>query len=197
MPRARSSLPLLREIRACRVCASSLDHDPRPVVSFADRAPVVLIGQAPGSAVHKSGIPWDDPSGATLRSWMGISDEDFYDPAKVAIVPMGFCYPGRGRSGDKPPRPECAPLWHERILARLDPRLILLVGAYAQAHYLGEARKASLTQTVRTWRDYPTDRLALPHPSPRNRPWLAKNPWFDGEIVPLLRRRLRRALGGR
>lgn len=190
---ARSaSLKLLDEIRGCRVCATELPHDPRPVLSFGRKASVVIIGQAPGSRVHASGVPWDDPSGDTLRTWMDVSHPTFYDPERVAIVPMGFCYPGAGKSGDLPPRPECAPQWHAAILRHLDVGLTLLIGQYAQAYYLGDRRGKNLTETVRGWRSYGTGVLPLPHPSPRNRRWLAKNPWFDRDVVPVLRRRLRR-----
>ncbi|MBL4684103.1 MAG: uracil-DNA glycosylase family protein [Nannocystaceae bacterium] len=194
MARPNSSLPLLKEIRACQVCAPHLKDGVRPVVAFAPGAAIVIVGQAPGAAVHASGVPWDDPSGASLREWMRVDDAVFYDPTKIAIVPMGFCFPGHGRSGDKPPRSECAPLWHAKIFDQLRPRLTLLVGSYAQAHYLGAKRRPTLTETVRHWREHPTDRIALPHPSPRNRPWLAKNPWFAQQILPLLRRRVARAL---
>lgn len=190
--RHTEALTLLKEIRECRVCADALPHGPRPVVSFGPGAGVVIIGQAPGSRVHASGVPWDDPSGDRLRAWMGIGREQFYDPDTVAIVPMGFCYPGAGKSGDLPPRPECAPLWHQRILRQLDVGLTLLIGRYAQAEYLGERRGDSLTETVRRWRIYGTATLPLPHPSPRNRRWFARNPWFESEVVPVLRRRLRK-----
>jgi uracil-DNA glycosylase len=190
--RKKTSLTLLEEIRACRVCADGLPHEPRPVLSFGSRARVALIGQAPGAVVHKSGVPWDDASGETLREWMGIDRERFYDPDTIAIVPMGFCFPGHGKSGDLPPRPECAPLWHERILAGLEIELTLLLGQYAQARYLGDRRAKTLTETVRQWRKYGTSVLPLPHPSPRNRPWMAKNPWFRDELIPVLRRRLKR-----
>lgn len=188
----RASLALLNEIKACRVCADKLPHEPRPVLSFGPRARVALIGQAPGASVHKSGVPWDDPSGETLRDWMAIDRDRFYDPDVIAIVPMGFCFPGHGKSGDLPPRIECAPLWHERIFEQLDVDLTLLVGQYAQAQYLGDRRARTLTETVKNWRDFGSSVLPLPHPSPRNRPWLAKNPWFMKEVVPVLRRRLGR-----
>lgn len=174
------------------MCSAALPHGPRPVVSFGKGARVAIIGQAPGSRVHASGVPWDDPSGETLREWMGVDGETFYDPELVAIVPMGFCYPGTGKSGDLPPRPECAPLWHERILEHLDVQLTLL-GRYAQGRYLGERQGKNLTETVKQWRSYETSMLPLPHPSPRNRRWLARNPWFAKEVLPVLRRRLRRA----
>lgn len=192
MPRS-AALRLLGEIRGCTACADALPHGPRPVVSFAPKAAVAVIGQAPGARVHASGVAWDDRSGDTLRTWMAIDRETFYDPDRIALVPMGFCYPGAGKSGDLPPRPECAPLWHARIFEHLDVRLTLLIGQYAQARYLGDRRGKNLTETVRNWRDYGTSTLPLPHPSPRNRRWLATNPWFQTEVLPVLRRRLTRA----
>lgn len=184
---------LLKEARACTVCAPSLPHGTRPVLAFAPSSRVAVIGQAPGAVVHASGVPWDDKSGEKLREWMAIDAKTFYNPKKLAIIPMGFCFPGKGRSGDLPPRPECEPLWHPRILELLDIRLTLLIGQYAQARYLGGLRKKTLTETVRTWRDYDETILPLPHPSPRNRPWMAKNPWFEKEVVPVLRKRLQAA----
>lgn len=187
------SLPgLLDEIRACAHCAEDLPCGPRPVVQAARQARLRIVGQAPGRRVHETGIPWNDQSGLRLRDWLGLSPECFYDPAKVAIIPMGLCYPGKGASGDKPPRPECAPRWHRRLddcLPALE--LTLLIGQYAQAHYLGRLRKDSLTETVRAWRDYlPLGFLPLPHPSPRNVLWRMKNPWFELELVPELRRQV-------
>lgn len=180
---------LLSEIRACRRCAESLPLGPHPVLQAGATARLRIVGHAPGRKVHASGIPWDDASGARLRDWMGVSTADFYDPAKVAIIPMGFCYPGRGASGDNPPRPECAPQWHLPLAHHLpDIGLTLLVGHYAQVRYLGAARKASLTETVRAWAEYlPAGFLPLPHSSPRNLPWLAKNRWFEAEVLPALR----------
>ncbi|GMA16036.1 uracil-DNA glycosylase family protein [Deinococcus metallilatus] len=177
---------LLEDIRGCRHCADALPCGPRPIVQAHGSAPLRIIGQAPGRKVHETGIPWDDPSGDRLRRWLGLTSEQFYDPRKVAIVPIGFCYPGKASSGDQPPRPECASLWHDRLNAHLrDVRLTLLIGQYAQAHYLGDRRKATLSDTVRAWREYlPLGSLPLPHPSPRNQPWLAKNPWFEKELVP-------------
>ncbi|PRP95522.1 Uracil DNA glycosylase superfamily protein [Enhygromyxa salina] len=186
------ALRLLEEIRACTACAAALPHDPRPVVSFGTTARVAIIGQAPGARVHASGVPWADPSGDTLRAWMDIDHATFYDPNIVAIVPMGFCYPGAGKSGDLPPRPECAPLWHEQIFNHLDVQLTLLIGRYAQARYLGQRQGKNLTETVRQWRRYGTSILPLPHPSPRNRRWFARNLWFADEVLPVLKRRLRR-----
>ncbi len=154
----------------------------------------MIIGQAPGRRVHDSGIPWDDPSGTTLRDWLGVSTEEFYDPTRIALVPMGFCYPGAGPSGDNPPRPECAPLWHDRILARLpEDRLDVIVGSYAQRRYVPEG-PGSVTATVARWADYLPDRIVLPHPSPRNRPWLTRNSWFETETLPTVRIRVREVL---
>jgi uracil-DNA glycosylase len=181
---------LLDEIAACTACAAHLPLGPRPVVQASDsRAKILIVGQAPGTKVHASGIPWDDASGLRLRDWLGVTAQQFYDPSLFAIVPMGLCYPGRGKGGDNPPRPECAPLWHDRLRAILpDIRLTLLIGAYAQAHYLGNRRKATLGETVRAWRDYiDNGYLPLVHPSPRNHIWLKRNPWFEAEIVPYLR----------
>lgn len=183
-------MPLLDDIAACTVCAAHLPLGPRPVVRASDpRAKILIIGQAPGLKVHMSGIPFNDASGDRLRDWLGVTPAQFYDESLFAIVPMGFCYPGRGKGGDNPPRPECAPLWHERVRATLpDIKLTLLIGTYAQAHYLGPRRKATLGDTVRAWRDYIDDGcLPLVHPSPRNRIWLRRNPWFETEIVPYLR----------
>ncbi len=183
---------LLARVRACRTCEADLPLGPRPVVRAAPGARLLIVGQAPGTRVHETGIPWNDRSGERLRDWMGIERGLFYDQKRVAIVPMGFCYPGRDpRGGDNPPRPECAPLWHEPILNALPALgLTLLVGLYAQARYLGDKRKGSLTETVRAWRDYGPGILPLPHPSWRNTAWLKKNPWFDSELVPELRQRV-------
>jgi len=183
-------MPLLDEIAACTACAAHLPLGPRPVVQASDpRARILIIGQAPGTRVHASGIPWNDASGQRLRGWLGVTPQQFYDPSRFAIVPMGFCYPGRGKSGDNPPRPECAPLWHDRLRATLpNIRLTLLIGAYAQAHYLGGRRRANLGETVRAWREYiDAGYMPLVHPSPRNDIWLKRNPWFETEIVPYLR----------
>lgn len=180
---------LLRQIRSCRVCASSLAHGVRPVVTASPASRILLIGQAPGRIVHASGIPWDDKSGDNLRSWLGIDKATFYNPDVVALVPMGFCYPGTGKSGDLPPRPECAPLWHEPLLAAMpDVKLVLLVGSYAQHYYLRDRAQNTLTETVRRFRDYLPDYFVLPHPSPRNNIWQAKNEWFAQEVLPELKR---------
>jgi uracil-DNA glycosylase len=177
---------LLEDIRACRLCADALPSGPRPVLQAGSSARLRIVGQAPGRKVHETGIPWDDASGHRLRSWLGLVPAQFYDSGKVAIVPMGFCYPGKAASGDNPPRRECAPRWHQKLSAELpEIGLTVLVGQYAQAHYLAGRRKATLSDTVRAWQEYlPSGWLPLPHPSPRNRPWLARNPWFEAELVP-------------
>lgn len=183
---------LLAEARACRVCAAHLPLGPRPVLRASRTARLLIVGQAPGTRVHETGIPWNDRSGERLRDWLAVTPETFYDQRRIAILPMGFCYPGRdARGGDKPPRPECAPLWHPPIRALL-PRieLTLLIGLYAQRHDLGPARRASLTEIVRAWRDYGPALLPLPHPSWRNTGWLRKNPWFEAELLPDLRARV-------
>ena len=183
---------LLIEVRACTVCSKHLRLGPRPIIRASASAKIMIIGQAPGTKVHASGVPWDDESGKRLRSWMGLAPDVFYDETKIAIVPMGFCYPGKGKSGDLPPRPECAPLWHDKVLELLpDIRLTLLIGKYAQQHYLANKQKGSLTETVRGWRDYLTlGYLPLVHPSPRNGIWLARNTWFEREVVLELKTRV-------
>ena len=183
---------LLAEVRACRVCEAHLPLGPRPVLQAGAQATILIVGQAPGARVHASGIPWDDRSGERLREWMGMATERFYDRNAVAIVPMGLCYPGRAASGDRPPRRECAPLWQARLLAQL-PRieLTMLVGHHAQAHFLRRGGHASLTATMRNWRDHLPRVIPLPHPSPRNVAWFKANPWFDHELVPVLRQRIR------
>lgn len=184
---------MVSEIRACRHCAGSLPCGPRPVVQAGPSARLRIVGQAPGRKVHESGIPWDDASGRRLRDWLRLDPADFYDPAKVAIIPMGFCYPGKAASGDNPPRAECAPRWHGRLNAHLpDIGLTILVGQYAQAHYLGGDRKATLGDTVKAWKEYlPSGHFPLPHPSPRNQPWFARNPWFGTELLPHVRAAVR------
>lgn len=178
---------LLEDIRTCRICEEFLDLGPRPVVSASPKSKILVIGQAPGTKVHASGIPWDDASGKNLRKWLGVNNEQFYDPDLFGIVPMGFCYPGKGKSGDLPPRPECAPKWHTTLLERMhEVRLTLLIGQYAQAYYLGDRKKKTLTETVRNFREYLPEFLPLVHPSPRNGIWMRKNEWFEKEIVPEL-----------
>lgn len=186
---------LLAEIRACRVCEEFLPHGPRPVLAASPTVRLLIVGQAPGRKVHESGIAWQDISGDRLRKWLAVDKETFYNDAKVALVPTGFCFPGSGNSGDLPPRPECAPLWKPRLRPELNQvRLTLVVGAYAQAEELGDRAKPTLTETVRAWREYGPDVIPLPHPSPRNRPWLRKNPWFESELLPELRGSVRAAL---
>ncbi len=183
---------LLQEISQCDICAKHLPLGPRPVVAAASTASIIIIGQAPGTKVHASGIPWDDASGRRLRMWMNITEEQFYDPSIVAIVPMGFCYPGKGKSGDLPPRPECAPQWHKQLLALLpNLQLTLLIGQYAQKYYLGSRRKKTLTETVMAYEEYWPDVFPLVHPSPRNGIWLRKHPWFEADIVPILQERVK------
>jgi len=173
-----------------------LPAGPRPIVQAGTSARIAIIGQAPGRRVHESGIPWDDPSGDRLREWLGITGDQFYDPETVALVPMGFCYPGSTTSGDKPPRPECAPLWHEPLLAHLpSDRLDIIIGTFALKRYVPD-RESTLTATVARWRDYLPGQIVLPHPSPRNRHWLTKNPWFEAETLPALKARVEQALAG-
>jgi len=196
--RTRRLEAVLADARACDHCAASLPHPPRPVLSAAPRSRVVLIGQAPGAKVQASGVAWDDDSGAHLREWLGVDDPTFRDPDNFAIVPMGFCWPGRRAGGDLPPRKECAPLWHERILAELDQvRLVVLIGRYAITRYIPKAKHLTLTATVRRFRGYLPARIALPHPSWRSRMWMGKNPWFERELLPALRRRVRTVLSER
>lgn len=186
---------LLGEIRACRVCAERLPHEPRPVLQAGAAARLLIVGQAPGARVHASGIPWSDASGRRLREWMGIYESVFYDAGQVAIVPMGLCFPGRGASGDRPPEKACAPLWQERLLALMPQiRLTLLVGGYAQQHFLKQQGHQSVTDTLRNWQSLGPHIVPLPHPSPRNVAWFKANPWFEGEVVPALRERVRGAL---
>ncbi len=188
---------LLADIRACRACADVLAHEPRPVVQASATARLLIAAQAPGRRVHETGLPFNDPSGDRLRDWLGIDRATFYDPARVNIVPMGFCFPGTAvKGGDLPPRPECAALWHQRLFATLPPQsLILVIGRYAQAWHLGDRVHRTLAETVRHWRDYLPRHLPLPHPSPRNLLWLRRNPWFEAEVVPELRLRVAAILG--
>lgn len=182
---------LLAEVRDCQVCAPFLPNPPRPVLRAADGAKLMIVGQAPGRKVHESGIPWNDPSGDRLRDWLQLSREQFYDAARIAIIPTGFCYPGKGAHGDLPPRPECAPLWHPQLRAALPSiRLTLLVGSYAQAYYLGRRARPTLAATVQSFEAYLPDFLPLPHPSPRNQLWFKRHPWFEAEVIPELRRRV-------
>lgn len=178
---------LLSEIRSCQVCSEHLPLGPRPIVKAHQNSKIVIIGQAPGTKVHETGVPWDDPSGRQLRKWLDVTDEEFYDETKFALVPMGFCYPGKGKSGDLPPRSECAPLWHKSLFDHMpNLQLIIVIGIYAQANYLKDKKEKNLTETVRTYHNYLPTHFPLPHPSPRNRFWLKKNPWFETEVVPTL-----------
>jgi uracil-DNA glycosylase len=188
---------LLQEVRGCSFCAAHLPLGPRPVVRMQRSARLLIIGQAPGTKVHDTGLPWNDRSGDVLRGWLEMARDDFYDESRIAIMPMGFCYPGvNPKGGDNPPRPECAPRWHERLLAHLpDIRLTLLVGQYAQTHYLRDRRGKTMTETVQRFRDYlPNAYFPLPHPSWRNIGWQKKQPWFAAETLPALREAVRRAL---
>lgn len=190
--------PLLAEVRACRLCEAHLPHEPRPVVQAGPDARLLIIGQAPGRRVHDTGIPWNDPSGDRLRDWLQISPEVFYDPKRVAIVPTAFCYPGKGKSGDLPPRAECAPAWHPRLLAAMPQvQLTLLIGRYAQEAYLRENCKSTLTETVAAYKDYLPQYFPLPHPSPRNRIWWKSNSWFELDVLPVLRARVAAALAAK
>jgi uracil-DNA glycosylase len=186
------------EARACTLCAASLPLGPRPVLRVSTSARIVIIGQAPGTKVHETGIPWNDPSGDRLRDWLHLDHETFYDESRIAIMPMGFCYPGRlPKGGDNPPRPECAPTWHERLHALMpNVALTLLVGTYAQAYYLAKRRQPTMTETVRAFADYLPDYLPTPHPSWRTTGWQKRNPWFEAEVIPVLRERVGDLVGG-
>jgi uracil-DNA glycosylase len=194
---AESFDSLMARIRACRACARQLPHGCRPVLQAHPDARLLIVSQAPGRKVHATGVPFDDASGDRLRDWLGIDRPVFHDAHRVAIVPMGFCYPGKGRSGDLPPRPECAPLWHPQLLPRLrGVGLTLAIGSHAIRGVLGAGRKDSLTETCAAWREYlDIGVLPLPHPSPRNTAWFVHHPWFEAEVLPALRRRVRRLLG--
>lgn len=177
---------LLDNISRCTECAAHIE--PNPVLSAHPNSKIILIGQAPGQKVHQSGIPWDDKSGDNLRNWMGVDKQTFYDPEQIALIPMGFCYPGKGKSGDLPPRKECAPLWHHKLFSELkSAEMTILIGQYAQSYYLGNRMKSNLTETVRAFEDYLPKHFVLPHPSPRNNIWQAKNPWFAKDVLPLLK----------
>lgn len=182
---------LCASARDCRICEKHLPLGPNPVFQINRNARILLIGQAPGKLVHESGVPWKDKSGDRLREWLGIDEETFYKSGKIAIMPMGFCYPGTGKTGDLPPRPECAPEWHEKFLKVMPSvKLTLLLGQYAQSHYLGDRRKENLTETVRAWREYLPEYIPLPHPSPLNNRWMAKNRWFENEVIPYIKHQI-------
>ena len=185
---------LIEEVSACTLCAKDLEHGVRPVIQIDSTAKILIAGQAPGRKVHESGIPFDDASGDRLREWMGISKKLFYNPKEIAILPMGFCYPGKGKSGDLPPRPECAVTWRAKLLKQLPQlQLTLVIGQYAQSYHL-EKSNLSLTEIVKTGQDYWPNIVPLPHPSPRNNAWLKKNPWFEDAVVPKLQKRIREIL---
>lgn len=179
---------LFEEIKNCKTCDGLLEAGVNPVIAASQSSKIIVIGQAPGRKVHLSGIPWDDQSGDNLRKWLGVDKEVFYDAEKIALIPMGFCYPGKGKSGDLPPRLECAPLWHLRLLSQMkNVKLTLLIGTYAQKYYLGKSAHSTLTETVRNYKVYMPRYLPLPHPSPRNNIWQRKNEWFGEEVLPELK----------
>ncbi|KGO88977.1 uracil-DNA glycosylase family protein [Flavobacterium suncheonense] len=187
---------LLRKIALCTVCQEFLPNEPKPILSMSRESKIIIIGQAPGRKVHESGIPWNDASGEELRRWLNVDRNQFYDTSIFGIMPMGFCYPGKGKSGDLPPRPECAPLWHQLLLEQVDEvKLILLIGNYAHKYYLKDKAYPTLTENVLHYQEFlPMKFLPLVHPSPRNKIWQKKNPWFEEEVVPELRRIVREAL---
>lgn len=179
---------VMAEISRCVTCQEFLPNPPRPVLQASASANILLVGQAPGSKAHASNLPWNDASGDRLRTWLGIDRDTFYDPAYLSLVPMAFCYPGRGKSGDLPPRPECAPQWHDRLITSMPVAVTFLIGQYAQAYYLKDKR--TLTDRVLHWQDYQPRYFVLPHPSPRNNIWLKRHPWFEREVVPAMRKRV-------
>lgn len=182
---------LLIEIRKCTACKDFLPNEPKPIIQASTSSKIIIIGQAPGQKVQKSGIPWDDASGENLRSWLGVNKSVFYNDKIFALVPMGFCYPGTGTSGDLPPRKECAELWHKQVMNQLkNVQLTLLIGQYSQNYYLGATAKKNLTETARSYKEYLPTYLPLPHPSPRNNIWQKKNSWFADKLIPLLQERV-------
>lgn len=182
---------LLAEVRSCTIC-SGLPLGPRPLLQASSNARILIVGQAPGSKTHEKGRPFDDASGKRLREWLGVSEDQFYDPDLFAIIPMGFCYPGTGKGGDLPPRPECAPAWRKPLLQAMPQiQLTLVLGQYALDWHLGERKSRTLTDTVRRWQEFWPDHLPLPHPSPRNIRWFKANPWFEADVIPVLRERVR------
>ena len=192
---ARDLAALLAAIRACRLCEADLPLGPKPTLVAAASARILIAGQAPGTRVHATGIPWNDASGDRLRAWLALDRTAFYDARRIAIVPMGFCYPGKNASGDLPPRPECAATWHDSLLDLLpNVRLIVAAGSYAHAYHLGRRRKATLTETVRAWRTFRPKVVPIPHPSWHNTRWLKQNPWFEAETIPYLRARVARLI---
>ena len=191
----RSAEKLIKDVRTCKLCAEVLPLGPHPILQVHGSAKILIAGQAPGSKVHQTGIPFDDPSGDRLREWMGIDKSTFYDATRIAILPMGFCYPGTGKSGDLPPRPECAVAWRTRLLDCMPSiQMTLVIGQYAQAWHLASAAKDSLTETVKAWQEYWPKQIPLPHPSPRNNIWLKRNNWFEDAVIPQLKDRVRQIL---
>ena len=186
-----NSHQLIDQVSKCVICEAHLPLGARPVIQFNPNARILIAGQAPGVKVHETGVPFNDASGNRLREWLGLTRDEFYDANNIAILPMGFCYPGRGKSGDLPPRKECAPAWRERLLAALpNIELTIVLGKYAQAYHLPETKKMPLTELVKSWREYWPNYLVLPHPSPRNNIWLKKNPWFEQDVLPELNQRV-------
>ena len=186
---------LLEDVQACTVCEAVLPLGPRPVFQLHPKAPILIAAQAPGKKVHETGMPFNDPSGDRLREWLGVNRDTFYDPRQIAILPMGFCYPGTGKSGDLPPRPECAEKWRAEILARLpNIQLTLVIGQYAQAYHLPDSTHKTVTETVKDWKAFWPEQLPLPHPSPRNNIWLKRNPWFATDLLPFLKKRVQAIL---
>ncbi|WP_024599447.1 uracil-DNA glycosylase family protein [Pseudoalteromonas sp. TAE56] len=186
-----NSHQLIGQVSKCVICEAHLPLGARPVIQFNPNARILIAGQAPGVKVHETGVPFNDASGNRLREWLGLTRDEFYDANNIAILPMGFCYPGRGKSGDLPPRKECAPAWREQLLAALpNIELTIVLGKYAQAYHLPETKKMPLTELVKSWREYWPNYLVLPHPSPRNNIWLKKNPWFEQDVLPELDKRI-------
>lgn len=186
---------LLQLISNCKECAPHLKDGVNPVVAASSKSKLIIIGQAPGRVVHHTGIPWNDKSGDNLRNWLDIDKATFYNADIIALMPIGFCYPGTGKTGDLPPRPECAPLWHGKLLALMsEVKLVLLVGQYAQNYYLGKQAKNTLTATVQHFKNYLPKYFPLPHPSPRNNIWQAKNDWFGREVLPELKSQVKNIL---
>lgn len=186
---------LLTEIRKCKICEAYLPYEPKPIIQASDHSKIVIIGQAPGLRVQESGIPWNDPSGDNLRKWLGVDKQIFFDEELIALVPMGFCYPGTGKSGDLPPRKECAPQWHEKVLNNMsNVQLTLLIGRYAQNYYLKNQARKNLTETVKDFKHYLPNYFPLPHPSPRNNIWQKKNSWFSETTIPSLQARVKQIL---